>query len=303
MNIRQATRSDETALRALENRTPLNIGDQPLFVHHDDFFEMHDLQERTVVMLAEDGGQIAGVCAGALNSAPLAGQERLLLYMHHERIDPEHQRKGIGGALTSAISEYWKENAPGHIDSSYWYIGAGNMQSRSFAERGGNRPWSIPLSICPIASSVDVVHGPLHPIGAGPTYDIVRLINRTHEGEYLFRPYEHVDFGRRLSLSPNYGWGDIYGHFEGGRLVATAGVLKDWVGDYGYEAGAEKAMVALLARLALVRRGLSILLDERSPLYSAMAPAPAQRFPLLFYAPRIEEPPAPSLLYVDPVYF
>lgn len=303
MNIREATRADEPALRALEDRTPLNIGDQPLFVHHDNFFEMHEMQERTVVMLAEEAGEVIGVCAGALNPAPLAGEQRLLLYIHHERIAPEHQRRGIGGALTTAISNYWKAHESGRIDSSYWYIGAGNRQSRNFAERSGNKPWSATVMLCSVPPAADTPTRRPQRVGAGPTFDIVRLINRTHQGEELFRPYEHVDFGRRLSRSRDYGWGDIYARFDADRMVAVAGLMKGWVLDFGYENGEEKEMVSLLADLACVRPGLSILLDKRSDLFGAGGFDRDYAFPLLFYTPRIDEPPAPAILYVDPVYF
>jgi GNAT superfamily N-acetyltransferase len=302
VNIREARREDDAALRALEARTPLNIGDQHIFTPHQSFFETHDMQSRTVVMLAEEDGEIIATCAGALNRAPLAGAERLLLYTHHARIAPEHQRKGIGGALTSAISAYWKEHEPAHIDSSYWYIAAGNAQSRSFAERGGNKPWPLSVYLC----SIQADPGPAAPakrIGAGPTFDIVRLINATHKGEELFRPYEHVDFGQRLSRSADYGWGDIFGRFDGGRLVAVAGLWKQTVSDYGYEAAAEADMAALLQDLAALRGDLTILLDGRSPLLPALGLDRSRQFELLFYAPRIETPANPGVIYVDPVYF
>jgi hypothetical protein len=181
--------------------------------------------------------------------APLAGAERLLLYIHHERIAPEHQRKGIGGALTRAISDYWKGQGEEHIDASYWYIATENHQSRSYAERSGTRPWPHRLQMLSLEPGRTA---PLQPrkIGAGPTFDIVRLINRTHASKELFRPYENVDFGQRLSRTFAYGWGDIYGAFDGERLVAVAGLWKRTIADYGFEAGTEDAMAGLLASLA-----------------------------------------------------
>jgi GNAT superfamily N-acetyltransferase len=303
LNIREARRQDNAALCALEARTPLNIGDASIFITHDSFFETHDLQERTVVMVAEEDGEIVGVTAGALNRVPLAGAERQLLYMHHSRIDPAHQRTGIGGALTTAISEHWKNHDAGQIDSSYWYIGKGNAQSRAFAERGGNRPWPGSAYLCAFESATAPGPEPKR-IGAGPTFDIVRLINRTHQGEDLFRAYEHVDFGQRLARSRDYGWGDIYGRFEGERLVAVAGLWKNTVADFGYEAGAESEVAGLLGALAAQRgAALQILLDGRSPLFEALGIDRASQFELLFYAPRVEPPADRPLLHIDPVYF
>jgi GNAT superfamily N-acetyltransferase len=307
VNIRPATRADEPALRALEARTPLNIDGTPIATLHDNFFEVHELQNRKVVMLAELDGDIAGVCAGALHRAPLAGQERLLLYMHHERIAPEHQRKGLGGALTRAVSDYWKANEADHIDSSYWYIAEGNQQSRNFAERSGNKPWPVSMSYFGLNHTAASGERPQR-IGAGPIFDIVRLINRTHDGKDLFRPYEQVDFGERLSRCTSYGWGDIYGRHRDGRLVAVAGLWRDTVADYGYEAGAEEDMVALIRSLvpptsAPGHEGLTLFPDTRSPLFERLAALPHFSFEALFYAPRIEPRPENPSLYVDPAYF
>lgn len=307
MNIRVATRADNEALCALEARTPLVIDGEPYFIRSSSFFDKHDLQERSVVMVAEKDGEAVGVCAGALNQAPLAGQERLLLYIHHERIAPEHQRQGIGGALTQAISAYWKEQAGANIDSSYWYIGAGNQQSRNFAARGGSVPW--PVSGWMVIFDTDSgAPAQARPIGAGPIFDIVRLINRTHAGRELFSPYEQVDFGRRLSRSMAYGWGDVYGTLDGGRLRAAAGLWGENIADWGYEHGDESAMAKLVESLLGVARerghtSLTMFLDPSSSLYPHLAHLPQTRLEMLFYAPRIETPAAPAPLYVDPVYF
>jgi hypothetical protein len=145
-------------------------------------------------------------------------------------------------------------------------------------------------------------------IGAGPTFDIVRLINRTHAGEELFKPYEHVDFGQRLSISRGYGWGDIYGRFADDRLVAVAGLWHGNVADYGYEAGCEDDMVALLNALIPVSQSagnpnLTIFQDKRSPLYPKLTSDEHRALEFVFFAPRVEPPAQPRLLYVDPAYF
>lgn len=324
MNIRNAVQADNAALCALESRTPLDSGDSKLFVERSDFFALHRLQERSVVMLAEEDGEVIGACAGALNEAPIAGQKRLLLYIHHERIAEEHQRKGIGGALTRAVADYWKEQGVGQIDSSYWIIGATNLKSRNFAERSdSSKPWPRPVesvSFSAIASDELPKR-----VGAGPIFDIVRLINRTHAGKELFTPYEQVGFGQRLSRSTEYGWGDIYGRLSNGKLTAMAGVwdygastaLRTGDGpasrslavlDYGYEVGAEEEMALLIAQLCALagrreRQSVRLFLDTDSDLYSEASHLPHQVSTNLLYTPRIEPPRGPAVIYVDPVLF
>ncbi|HXH22953.1 MAG TPA: GNAT family N-acetyltransferase [Dehalococcoidia bacterium] len=307
MIIRQATHADNAALCALEARTPLNMDGEPFYIRPTNFFEKHDLQERSVVMVAEEAGEIIGACAGALHRAPLAGKERLLLYMNHERIAPEHQRKGIGGALTRAVAEYWKAHESEHIDSSYWYIAAGNRQSRNFAERSGNRPWPVSARMCILPPPAETPPAPRQ-IGAGPIFDIVRLVNGTHLGKELFRAYEQVDFGQRLARSPSYGWGDIYGAFRDGRLVAVCGLWDGAAADYGYEPGAEPEMALLLRALAVKAAstghgGLMFCLEPDSRLWRELGLRDEDSFELLFYAPRVEPPAHSTTLYVDPVYF
>ena len=45
--------------------------------------------------LAECEGVTAGVCASALHSVRLLGQERFVAYTHHMRVDPAFQRQGM----------------------------------------------------------------------------------------------------------------------------------------------------------------------------------------------------------------
>jgi hypothetical protein len=324
MKIRPATREDNDLLCALERRVPLEFGDQRLFFDRSDFFAHDDMQERSVVMLAEEGGEMVGVCAGALNEAPVGGQKRLLLYIHQERIAPEHQRRGIGGALTTAISTYWKEQDVGHIDSSYWFIGRENLKSRGFAERSGNKAWPEPIWL----GTFDALDGDATPrkVGAGPVFDIVRLINATHAGKELFAPYEQVDFGKRLSRSVDYGWGDVYGRFVDGRLVAVAGIwdsgrttafksseedpgTRSWtVADYGFERGYEQEMAKLIEELACLagrngRAGLTFFPEPGSKLYGELKSLPHEIGELLFYTPRIQPPARPAPVYLDPLIF
>ena len=325
MRIRPATRDDNEALCALERRTPLEMGASSLVLDRTNFFALHDLQARTQVMLAEDEyGAVIGVCAGALNEVTLAGKRRLLLYIHHERIAPEHQRRGVGGALVRALGEHWKDAAAEPVESTYWFIAPENSKSRAYAERG-TRPWPVSAYTCSLQASAED-RPPPKQIGAGPIFDIVRLINRTHEGEELFAPYEQVDFGQRLSRSAEYGWGDIYGRFVDGALVAVAGVWdkgrcllarngpddagkRSWsVADYGFEDGAEVEMAALLRDLcaraaAAGRDAVAITLSPTACLYREIAGLPHELSENLLYTPRIEAPADPAPVYLDPLYY
>jgi hypothetical protein len=145
-------------------------------------------------------------------------------------------------------------------------------------------------------------------IGAGPTFDIVRLLNAMHIGKELFRPYEQVDFGQRLSRSVEYGWGDVYGRYQADRLVAVAGLWKGTVADYGYEPGAEDEMVALCRSLVARasrpgHEGLTLFPDPASALFARLQALPHSQLELLFYAPRIESSGVNHVVYIDPVYF
>jgi GNAT superfamily N-acetyltransferase len=289
VTYRQASRADNDALCDLERRTPLLLGGSWIVFDRAEFFDQHDLQEDAVVWLAEEAGRVIGACAGAVHRAPLAGQERLLLYMHHERVDPARQRRGIGGALTTCIADHFRDRGL-RPDVSYYYIAPGNAPSRAYAERSGARPWPLRAHhvLIPTALASEPSGAPRR-VGAGPIFDIVRLINETHAGKDLFRPYEQVDFGQRLARSRHYGWGDVYGRYADGRLVAVAGIWdrgatyasrltpavvegqgrhaparaepvearaapsgpsRSWVvADWGHARGAETEIVALLAGL------------------------------------------------------
>src|SRR5262249_20657663 len=144
MMIREATAKDNEALCALEGRTSLTLADRAHLSRSNDFFEKHELQREWTVMVAVEDGELVGACAGAPIQTPLAGAERRLVYLHHERIAPEYQRKGLGLLLARALQDHFRQSFDGVMDGAYWFIDSGDQHSRDYVAKAGHRPWPTP---------------------------------------------------------------------------------------------------------------------------------------------------------------
>lgn len=270
--IREATAADNDALIALELASPLELGGVRLsFDRSPDFFVQARLQQRGRLWVAERDGELCGVIAGAVYNTLVAGRPRRLLYVHHERIRPEHQRRGLGAALPAAMREAFAGEG---IDGSYWFIAETNAKSIGFATRGDASKlppakayqWTLPAR--PLSAAA-VVASPLH---AGELGRVVALINATHNGEDLFLPYTERSLGARLSRGDAYTTDDLWcvrgpdgapravvGVWDAGASVAAHAAGPDGtetvtrmhtVADHGHAEGAESALMALLLSLS-----------------------------------------------------
>ncbi len=331
--VRAAGEQDNAALIALEKRSPLRVGVAELaFDRSPNYFAGARLQERCRYAVAEAaGGVLAGVCASAVHRAMLLGKECLLSYTHHERIAPDFQRMGIGGALPRWLTQSWVADGI-QTARSYAYIDAKNEASLAFARsRGGAGPWPIDgwLQDMPAIDSAGAES--LETLDERHANEVIALLNATHAGLELFPGSTRARLLARLARTPDYGWPHWHGIRLHGRLVAVAGlydhgahvgaILRPRGGgqeevsrsmgvlDYGYMPGEIDAMLALLDGLrgiaaAAGRSTVEISVPESRPLYEpVMARASSFiQFKFLGGAPL----PAPGDhvegVYIDPAY-
>jgi ribosomal protein S18 acetylase RimI-like enzyme len=329
--IRPATPADNEALIRCELNSPLDLGSVSLrFDRGPDYFAQDRLREHAVVMVAEDGDRIVGIMGGTYHHALVDGRLRTLLYIHQGRIPPEHQRRGIGGALAAAVSR-WAEEQGAKVDSTYWYIAPSNRRSIAFGSRT-SRPWSVDayLHYVPTESTPSQVI-PIRPLGQRDLPRLVELINRTRNRQELFVPYTEESFLARISRSPDYTWRNLYGLEEAGALVAVAGVWDTGrslrtieedhesgtvrtrsevtVLDYGFAEGRADAWRTLFLGLldigkAWGRTGLQFTAPPSDEAFQTVADFPVEFTVFKLFTPRIPEPPGAAQhgIYVDPVY-
>lgn len=322
--IRIASLADAATLAEIERRSPLVSQDHSLFIDRgDDYFAAARLMEDATVLLAEVGGEPAGVLCGAVHPALVGGRERRMLYIHHARIRPEFQRHGLGRSLSARAQQVYRDDG---FDSMYWYISKSNARSQSFASAAPNR-WSFgPLM-------VDLPAKPFEgaPVGRSATLAdaaaIVAILNAAHEGEEMFLPYTVERLRERLERAPaQYSWSNIWltdgaavGVWPEGDYVSTVFVgpdgMKEFgrgstVLDYGCLPGREEELISLLRTASGWANGrgydaLTIFTSPGARLREHILTLAYSVVDFDFWTPSIPEPGGAAArgIYVDPVYF
>ncbi len=135
VTIREASTADAAALADVERNSPLVLGDSMLTIDRgNDYFAAARLMGQTTVIVAEVAGSVVGAFCGVGHPVMLGGERRMMLYIHHARILPGFQDRGIGKKLGTAFAEKYH----GVADSHYWYISRDNAHSQAFARRARN---------------------------------------------------------------------------------------------------------------------------------------------------------------------
>jgi hypothetical protein len=321
LEVRKATEADAAALAEIERRCPIVLGDTSIYFDRgDDYFAFTRLMEEATVGIAFVDDKPAAVSCGAMHRVRIGGVIRPIVTVVHLRVMPEHQRKGLWGAVNRAFDHYWKD-----VDGSNAYISVRNAgMQHGFA----NTPNKWPVTALRVQLASDGLAGP--PKGRPATsFDaarIVEILNATHEREEMYVPYTMESLGARLELAPKqYSWrhlwmtdravvgvwpaGDslsVIAESKTGRTVSRLGLTLD----YGFLASAEDEFEGLLrawcAALSAEKIDtLSIFTSEPSPASKRICALGREIEAFNMWSPGIAEPPDSDQhgLYIDPIYF
>ena len=320
---REATLADAAVLADIERRCPIVLGDGVTMTieRGDDYFAFTRLMENFLVALGFVDGKPAGVNVAALHTVRVGGRDYRIHAFAHLRILPEHQKKGLWGAINRVFDEKYPE---GSSDGSTAYPSVDNAAMlRGFA---GAPRWSthqIRAQLPCAALAGPQVGRPATPRDATR---IVEILNATHETDEMYLPYTVESFTARVERSPrDYCWERVRmteravvgvwpaGHSvrfiiesSGSRVESRRGLALDW----GFLPGAEDEFAALLRAQCgwLAGRGLdrlSVFTSEASQGYERVRALAIEleRFVVISFG--IPEPPGAAArgLYVDPIYF
>ena len=318
---REATLADAAALADIERRCPivLNDGVTMTIERGDDYFAFTRLMDDFLVAMGFVDGKPAGVNVAALHTVRVGGRDYRIHAFAHLRILPEHQKKGLWGAINRVFDQKYPEEF-----GSTAYPSVDNAAMlRGFA---GAPRWSMhqiraQLLCAPLAGPQ--IGRPATPRDAPR---IVEILNATHERDEMYLPYTVESFTARVERSPrDYSWdrvrmtdravvgvwpaGDTVRFIiesKGNRVESRRGLALDW----GFLPGAEDDFEALLRAQCgwLNARGLdrlSVFTSEASPGYERVRALASEleRFVVISFG--IPEPPGAATrgLYVDPIYF
>jgi hypothetical protein len=286
LRVREATWSDTEALADLYASSPEEIGDWEVTVERGPYsFAQFRLQEHVSVTVLEDRGVILAATADASRNSVVGGKRTTVHIASAWRVRKESRGKGyshllrtIGGPACGWFGWY-----------NYYFVRSQNFGAmgwikvflrdavKDLPEQEGEVP-GIPVSVHHFKPGAGRRSAGVRPATEADLPACLRLINRTHRGCDLFRPYTRDFLEERLNdpswgakppfWVPVYGWPDYYVLEEEGRVVACGGlwdkganVREVWrhketgetntvdctaLMDFGYAAGREDAMVSLI---------------------------------------------------------
>jgi hypothetical protein len=323
MRVREATWSDNEAMADLYANSPEEIGDYEVTVERSPYaFAQFRLQEHVNIQVLEDRGIILAAGAHSARNVIIDGQRLTAHIAGAWRVRKDFRGQGMSNLLRmgSGPACSWFGVA------NYWYVRSGNLDAVNWIkalrpELGSDSEEELKVPGVPVT----VHHIPTRPLEGNATGirkaseddlpQCVQLINRTHQGLDLFRPYSEEFLHARLDdpgwgpkppfWSKVYNWDDFHVLEEDGRIAACAGLwdrgrdLREiWVHkstgdravvetaalmDFGFTEGREDAMERLIAYLAGVTHGLG-----RSQLMAPVEQLPALVERLQKYQPTAE---------------
>ena len=293
---RQLTPADADAFCELWANSPEEIGEFDVTAERGpNAFASFEVQERPVLNGLFDGPTMVACVSFSLRHTIVAGERLWVRFGQAMRVHKDHRRHGYANWVRSlpwAIGI----NRPTKVQYDY-------LRSRNMTMEAWNRKMMPDVSSVP--KREDEVPGMPVPVlqfpaKAAPSADGVRtareddltrcaeLINRTHAGRDLFRPYTREFLRERLNVgleeigqpfwTPPYALSDLYVFERGGEIVACAGLWdrgrdmrERWqhretgeervvsataLLDFGYADGQEDALAALIEHLIGVTHAL-----------------------------------------------
>ncbi len=243
MRFRQVTLADNDAFCALWAHSPEPIGEWDVTAERGpNAFAQFQLQERPVLNALFDQGQMVACVSFALRDTLVGGERISVRYGQAMRVHQDHRRHGYA---------HWVRSLPGAVGISrptqiqYDYIRSHNMNMAQWNQKYMPKVDSVPVRDDEVPGiPVTVLQYPARrATGAAKAVRLARsediercvyLINRTHAGRDLFRPYTPEFLTERLDIPsaetvppgwrPAYCRDDFYVVERGGAIVACAGL-------------------------------------------------------------------------------
>ena len=241
IRFRQLTQADNEAFCELWANSPEQIGDWDVTVERGpNGFASFELQERPTLNALFDGSVMVACVSFSLRHAIVGGQRISVRFGQAMRVHQDHRGKAYA---------HWVRSLPWAIGINmptrvqYDYIRAHNMTMEkwnkkfmpnveSVAKREGEVP-GTPVTVLQLPASGSAVTG--HGVRPATMADYERcaeLINRTHGGRDLFRPYSFEWLRDRLEFDvpdwhdeqPPYSLRDFWVLERAGEVVACAGL-------------------------------------------------------------------------------
>ncbi len=194
---REATLADAAVLADIERRCPIVLSDGVIMTieRGDDYFGYTRLMDDFLVALGFVDGRPAGVNVAAVHTVRAGGRDHRIQAFAHQRILPEHQKKGLWGAINRVFDEKYTEEF-----GSTAYVSVDNaamLRGFTGAPRWSKHQIRAQLLCAPLAGLQ--IGRPATPSDASR---IVEILNATHERDEMYLPYTAESFTARGVRSP-----------------------------------------------------------------------------------------------------
>jgi hypothetical protein len=330
---RDLTERDDEAFADLWAHAPEKVGDWQVTVERSpNSIAQFRLQSDTSISVIEDAGDLVACTAWSSANCLIGGKPASIHYALGLRVRDGRRGEGLGDLVRRFPNRALQKPTMGQV--MYMRIGntgmAGFLDAVKFMSEG-DRPQKV-VGVTYLAARRDPSAAVgVRPIAESDLATCAEMINRTHRGLDLYRPYgteslkavldEGVWGERHRWYRSVYDWSDVFVLEENGRIVACAGLWdrgrdmrEVWRSETGEErrvevgavldAGCAEGREDALARLL---RHLNSLCAERgrTDLIVDLDHLPMVREALADLDPRIESrtlewspfgPPAPAAL-------
>ncbi|HLY78864.1 MAG TPA: hypothetical protein VKQ70_05790, partial [Caulobacteraceae bacterium] len=285
---RELTFRDAEAFQHLWANGPEKAGDWEVTIERSpNPLAQFELQPGASISVIEAEGELVACTVWSPANCLIGGKPTSIHYAQGLRVRSDHRREGLGDLVRRFPSRALQNPTLGQV----MYLRIGNANMASFLEAvkfqaDSDRPQKVVGATYLAARAAEPAKG-VRLIEERDLARCAELINRTHAGLDLFRPYgpeslrQMLDggvWGERPPWRPAvYGWADVFVIEDGGDVVACAGlwdrgrdmreVWRSKTGDerrvevaaaldLGCEAGREDALATLLRDLASKAAGL-----------------------------------------------
>lgn len=274
---REATLADNEAFIELFANAPEEVGEWEISTERGpNAFAQFRLQENVNVLVIELEGRLIAACSFTHRKTLAGGKRVVVRYGQALRVHKDYRRQGYGDQVRMLG---WGVDAARNGHGQYDIMRTQNFAVVNWWKKYVPEFWdNIPKQEGEVPGiRVSVLHLPARPFaGDGSSIrtaredDVARcvsLINRTHRGLDLFRPYTVDYLSNRLDdglwgdpiheewhedWAHVYGWNDYYVLEEHGRIVACAGLWdrgRDMRDRYRHKETGEEKVVAVASLL------------------------------------------------------
>ena len=233
---RELTFRDQEGFRDLWANGPEKVGDWEVTVERSpNPLAQFRLQPGASISVIEADGELVACTVWSPANCLIGGKPVSIHYAQGLRVRADRRREGLGDLVRRFPSRALQNPTLGQV----MYLRIGNANMAGFLEAvkfqaGSERPQKVVGATYLAARASTAAATGVRPIEARDLARCAELINRTHAGLDLFRPYGPESLRQMLDggvwgerppwLPAVYGWADFYVIEDAGEVVACAGL-------------------------------------------------------------------------------